>query len=174
MRFGWVSACAAAAMLTHGASAQTRVQTCDVKLNVTDQDPAGLNVRSTPGGAVVTALKAKNRWVQVRVTGADGGWARIDRATLISEDNAGGRAIFRGVGWVSFSKLGIEALNQQATILAEPKDGARTVLKIAEDDESKVPKAEVIGCDGAYLEVRVRGVIGWTQNFCSNQFTTCV
>ncbi|HXQ15555.1 MAG TPA: hypothetical protein VN814_13120 [Caulobacteraceae bacterium] len=153
-------------------SAQTVA--CDVKLNVTDQDPAGLNVRASPGGAVVTALKARNRWVQVQVTGQSGEWARIDRATFISEDNAGGTAIFRGLGWVAFSKLGIEELNQQALILAEPKDGARTVLKISEGDEANVPKAEVLGCDGLYLKVRVKGLVGWTQNYCSNQFTTCV
>ena len=157
-----------------GAAAGAQTVACDVKLNVTDQDPAGLNVRAAPGGAVVTALKAKDRWVQVHVTGADGAWARIDRATFISEDNAGGTAIFHGVGWVAFSKLGIEELNQQAAILAAPKDGAAAVLKIAEDDEASVPKAEVLGCDGPYLKVRVKGVVGWTQNFCSNQFTTCV
>jgi hypothetical protein len=158
------------------ASAACNAQTlaCDVKLNVTDQDPAGLNVRASPGGAVVTALKAKNRWVQVHVSGQSGEWARIDRATFISEDNAAGTAIFHGVGWVAFSKLGIEELNQQAAILAAPKDDAQTMLKIAEEDEANVPKAEVLGCDGTYLKVRVRGLVGWTQNYCSNQFTTCV
>jgi hypothetical protein len=174
MSFRLIPAAVAAAVRAHGAFAQTPIATCDVKLNITDQDPAGLNVRASPGGSVVAALKAKNRWVQAHVPGANGGWARIDRATFISEDNAGGSAVFRGVGWVAFSKLGIEELNQQAAILAEPRDGARTVLKIAEDDEAKVPKAEVLGCEGAYLKVRVKGVIGWTQNFCSNQFTTCV
>jgi SH3-like domain-containing protein len=165
---------AAVLMGARAAGAETPIQACDVKLNVTDQDPAGLNVRAMPAGAVVTALKAKNRWVQVRVTGAEGAWARIDRATFISEDNSGGTVIFHGVGWVAFSKLGIEELNQQAVILAEPRDGARTVLKLAADDEANVPKAEVLGCDGTYLKVRVKGVVGWTQHFCSNQFTTCV
>jgi hypothetical protein len=157
-----------------GAISSAQTVACDVKLNVTDQDPAGLNVRASPGGAVVTALKARNRWVQVQVTGQSGAWARIDRATFISEDNAGGTAIFRGVGWVAFSKLGIEELNQQAVILAEPKDSAQTVLKISEGDEAKVPKADVLGCDGPYLRVRVKGLVGWTQDYCSNQFTTCV
>ena len=166
------AALALVSLLPAISSAQTVA--CDVQLNVTDQDPAGLNVRASPGGAIVTALKAKGRWVQVRVTGQSGEWARIDRATFISEDNAGGTAIFRGVGWVALSKLGIEELNQQALILAEPKDGARTLLKISEGDEANVPRAEVLGCDGLYLKVRVKGLVGWTQNYCSNQFTTCV
>jgi hypothetical protein len=156
-------------------AAPTSAQTvaCDVKLNITDQDPAGLNVRASPGGAIVTALKAKDRWVQVHVTGADGAWARIDRATFISEDNAGGTAIFHGTGWVAFTKLGTEELRLGATILAAPQDGAKTLLKAPDDDDSKVPKADVLGCDGLYLKVRVQGLVGWTQDFCSNQFTTC-
>jgi len=170
--------CLAAALILAAIlpSALCNAQTvaCDAKLNITDQDPAGLNVRASPGGAVVTALKARNRWVQVHVTGQSGEWARIDDATFISEDNAGGTAIFRGVGWVAFSKLGIEELNQQAIILAEPKDDAQTVLKISEYDETNVPKAEALGCDGLFLKVRVKGLVGWTLNYCSNQFTTCV
>jgi hypothetical protein len=162
------------ALLATAAAAKAETVACDVKLNITDQDPAGLNVRASPGGSVITALKAKDRWVQVHVTGQNGAWARIDNATFISEDNAGGTPIFQRVGWVAFSKLGIEELNQQALILAAPNDDAKVLLKISEGDEAKAPKAEVLGCDGTFLKVRVSGLVGWTQNFCSNQFTTCV
>ena len=168
----FVASILAPALAASSASAQTVA--CDVKLNITDQDPAGLNVRASPAGAVVTALKAKDRWVQVHVTAQSGVWARIDNATFISEDNAGGTPIFQRVGWVAFSKLGIEELNQQALILAAPNDDAKVLLKISEGDEAKVPKAEVLGCDGTFLKVRVSGLVGWTQNYCSNQFTTCV
>jgi hypothetical protein len=144
-----------------------------VKLNIIDQDPAGLNVRATPGGSVVTALRAKDRWVQVHVTGQSGAWARIDRATFISEDNAGGTAVFKGVGWVAFSKLGIEALNEQAQIRAAPAPDAAVLLTMPHTDGPAVP-AKALGCDGTFLKVEVSGVIGWTQSFCSNQFTTCV
>jgi hypothetical protein len=171
LKLGLVAALALAAMPPAVASAQTVA--CDVKLNITDQDPAGLNVRASPSGAVVTALKAKDRWVQVHVTGADSVWARIDRATFIGEDNAGGAVIFHGIGWVAFSKLGTEELRLGATILAAPQEGAQRLLKAPEDDDAKVPKAEVLGCDGLYLKVRVQGLIGWTQNYCSDQFTTC-
>jgi hypothetical protein len=154
-------------------AAHAQTVACDMKLNITDQDPAGLNVRATPGGGVVTALKAKDRWVQVHVTGQSGAWARIDRATFISEDNAGGTPIFKSVGWVAFSKLGIEELNQQASIHVAPAEDSNVALGISDSEESAVPKAEVLGCDGTFLKVKVSGVVGWTENFCSNQFTTC-
>jgi len=48
------------------------------------------------------------------------------------------------------------------------------LLKISEADESKLPHAEVLGCDGDFLKVRVSGLVGWTTDYCSNQFTTCV
>jgi SH3-like domain-containing protein len=165
---------AGAALTLLGACAQAETVACDVQLNITDQDPAGLNVRAAPAGAVITSLKARNRWVQVDVTGVDGAWARIEKATFISEDNAGGTVIFHRLGWVAFSKLGIEELNPQSTIFAAPRDDAQVLLRINEGDEAKIPAAEVLGCEGTWLKVRVSGKVGWTQNFCSNQFTTCV
>jgi hypothetical protein len=166
----WIAALAFAAV-TASAAAQAQIIACDVKLNVTDQDPAGLNVRASPGGAVVAALKAKDRWVQVHVTGQSGAWARIDRATFISEDNPGGAQIFRGVGWVAFSKLGIEALNEQASIYAAPAADAEVLLTMPHTDGPAVP-SETLGCDGTFLKLKVSGVTGWTRSFCSNQFTT--
>ena len=98
--------------------------------------------------------------------------SRIDRATFISEDNAGGTPIFKGVGWVAFSKLGIEELNEQASIRAAPAQGAHVLLTMPHTDGPAVP-AEALGCDATFLKVKVSGVVGWTQSFCSNQFTTC-
>ena len=40
-------------------------QACDVTLNVHDPDPKGLNVRATPSGRVVTALKPDGEWTEV-------------------------------------------------------------------------------------------------------------
>jgi hypothetical protein len=163
----------ASALLGAGASAQTVA--CDVRLNVTDQDPAGLNVRASPGGAIVTALKAKGRWVQVHVTGQSGEWARIDDAKDIRDETGQPeKPLFNGGGWVAFSKLGIEELNSVAFIRDAPADDARTLLKIQEGDEAKLPHATVLGCSGDFLKVRVGAVIGWTRDYCSNQLTTCV
>jgi hypothetical protein len=163
------------AALLPGAVCSAQTVACDVKLNVTDQDPAGLNVRADPGGAVVKALKAKARWVQVHVTGQSGAWARIDDATEIDDETGGGeKPLFEATGWVAFSKLGIEELNAIAVIRAAPSEHARTLLQIQQGDESKLPHATVLGCSGEFLEVRVGAVVGWTREYCSNQLTTCV
>jgi hypothetical protein len=163
-----------AALGLAASQAHAKTTACDVKLNVTDPDPAGLNVRAAPDGAVIGALKAKDRWVQAHVSGDAGAWAAIDHATLIQDETGGPDVtLFHGHGFVAF-KLGIETLNEGAAILAAPAPDAKVLIKFPDDkDPSELPKAEALGCDGSFLKVRVSGVVGWTQQFCSNQLTTC-
>ena len=156
-------------------------QVCNVKLNVTDQDPAGLNVRATPQGRVIGTLKAKGQWVQVDVVGAAGAWAQIRSATYMEKqpDPRGIVGINTSwdspAAWVAFSKLGISELDDRAFIRDAPAEGAKTLLVIDDGgDEAKLPPVEVLGCAGDFLKVRVKGVVGWTREFCSNEFTTCV
>jgi hypothetical protein len=167
-----VPALLAVAMLAQAAQAQTVA--CDLKLNVVDPDPAGLNVRSSPGGAIVTALKANDRWVEVHVIGDSGAWAQIDGATLYTEDNAGGSPLYQGRGWVAFSKLGFNEFDEHVRIFATPSDDARVLLKLHTPDGTKQPKADLLGCSGDYLHIRIGAVVGWTRDYCDNQFTTCV
>jgi len=167
-------AAVAAMLLADGATAAPAIRACDVKLNVADQDPNGLNVRATPGGAIIGTLKAKDLWVQLHVTGSSGAWAAIDSATLITEDHAEGRPIKPSHGFVAFSKLAINELNQQATIYAAPSQDSKVLLAISEADEANLPHADVLDCDGPFLKVRVNGIVGWTAGYCSNEFTTCV
>jgi hypothetical protein len=98
----------------------------------------------------------------------------IDWAILYDDRPPDGEhQVFKGVGFVAVSKLGIETLDPGAEIFDAPRDGARRLLKITATDESKIPKAQVLACAGDYLKVRVGDVVGWTNGFCSNQRTTC-
>ena len=117
-----VLAAATAACLSSTAGAATVA--CDVAVDVADQDPAGLNVRASPGGAIVTAVKARGRWVEVEVTGQDGAWARIKTAKLEADENDNTRddLLWKGVGWVAFSKLGVEEFDSRARFLATTLD----------------------------------------------------
>jgi hypothetical protein len=168
------AATVAAAFLSSAAVANTVA--CDVAVNITDQDPAGLNVRASPGGAVVTALKAKGRWVRVEVTGQDGAWARIKAATLEADenDNPSGKPLWKGVGWVAFSKLGVEEFDSRARFRAAPSEQAKVVLSLEGYGDKTAPAEAILGCDGGWLQVRVKGVAGWTNVWCTNQLTTCV
>jgi SH3-like domain-containing protein len=162
------------ALLSSAAAAQTR--SCDAAVNVADQDPAGLNVRAAPGGAIVTALKAKGRWVRVEVTGQDGGWARIRSATLEADenDNPSGDTLWKGDGWVAFSKLGVEEFDSRARFFAAPNERAKLVLSLEGYGDKTASAEAVLGCDGEWLQVRIKGVVGWTHMWCTNQLTTCV
>ncbi len=154
-------------------SAQAAETRCDVLLNVADKDPAGLNVRAAPGGPVIGALKARTDWVRVHVTGQAGDWMRIDGATLYSDDlPRGEKVVFKGAGYVALRKLEIETLNPGAVLRALPSDAGKAVFKAPMGDD-KAPKAQVIGCDGRFLNLRIGGVTGWTRDVCTNQRTTC-
>ena len=166
----------AAPAALHSAPAQAArpaERACDVRLNVTDDDPAGLNVRAAPGGAVVATLKARGAWIQAHVVGQAGDWMRIDRAILYDDDlPTGEKVVFHGVGFVHLSKLGFEVLNPGARVRAMPGETAPLLWR-APLMEDKVPAAHLLGCDGEYVQVKVQAVTGWTQQFCSNQRTTC-
>jgi hypothetical protein len=166
----------ALATALQGAAANAQTIACDAQLNVVDQDPAGLNVRASPGGPVITALKAKGRWVRVEVTGGKGAWASIKAATLEADenDNPNGAVIWKGVGWVAFSKLGVEEFDSRARFYAAPNEQAKLVLSLEGYGDKTAPAEAILGCDGDWLQVRVKGVTGWTHVWCTNQLTTCV
>lgn len=164
----------AAALLATAAGANTVA--CNVAVNITDQDPAGLNVRASPGGPIVTAVKAKGRWVRVEVTGQDGAWARIKTARLEADenDNPSDKLLWKGEGWVAFSKLGVEEFDSRARFFAAPNEQAKLVLSLEGYGDKTAPAEAILGCDGDWLQVRVKGVVGWTNVWCTNQLTTCV
>jgi len=168
------TAALAAALLATAAGANTVA--CNVAVNITDQDPAGLNVRASPGGPIVTAVKAKGRWVRVEVTGQDGAWARIKTARLEADenDNTSDKLLWKGEGWVAFSKLGVEEFDSRARFFAAPNEKAKLVLSLEGYGDKTAPAEAILGCDGDWLQVRIKGVVGWTNAWCTNQLTTCV
>jgi SH3-like domain-containing protein len=168
------AAAMAAAFLSTAAGANTVA--CNVAVNIADKDPAGLNVRASPGGAIITAMKAKGRWVRVEVTGRDGAWARIKTARLEADENdsPSDKLLWKGAGWVAFSKLGVEEFDSRARFLAAPNEQAKVVLSLEGSGDATAPAEAILGCDGHWLQVRVKGVVGWTNVWCTNQLTTCV
>jgi len=150
---------------------QAHAASCEVSLNVTDKDPAGLNVRATPGGAIIGTLKGGER--EVHVTGQSGAWASIDRAVLVrggEPDEA--NPLFSSAGYVAFSLLGIGRLVPYQDVFAEPKPFARVVLKLSRI-KGAMPKPEVIGCLDEYVEVRVNGMVAWAHNCNDHRAASC-
>jgi hypothetical protein len=154
---------------------------CDATVFVGDDDPAGLNVRSGPGsGHAVIAKLHEATWAHV--TGSNGAWMRIDRATIDDGEGGDGRAEFSGEGWVYGPLLGVEGAggdDGSGTIVrAQPSADARKVGIIAPDDG----EATVQGCRGEWLELEHRSfanpgsvVRGWARagDICINPNTVC-
>jgi hypothetical protein len=152
---------------------------CDLRLNVIDPDPAGVNLRSAPDaktGKVIATLAPVGEWIEVHVVGQTGAWLLVDDADAIDDDAPEGmRNVFHGGGWVHASRLGISELQVgEGTVLrAAPTADADVVRRIATPDDEPADK-RVLGCRGRYLQVDVgNDVSGWTDTFCTNERTTC-
>jgi hypothetical protein len=174
----------AAAALAYASGAMAQVTPCKGNLDIADQDPAGTNVRAGPGGPIIGKVKAKDRWVEVEVTGqaldaSGAAWARITSASLEADENDNvpdrDTVLWKGVGWVAFSKLGVSEFDSRDRFHAAPSERSKVLLSLEGVDEEHIPAAQaILGCDGDWLKVRIKGIEGWTHTWCTNQLTTCV
>jgi hypothetical protein len=174
MKILFVAACAflalapAAACLAQAAEKQA----CNVNVDIIDTDPKGTNVRATPGGAVITALKnpIPDGWIGVHVTGQLGDWYEIDRADLYGADlPAGDKIIFHGKGYLHKSVLGVSGMDNGAAIYADHDTASPPVDPHAAGDQ----QVDMLGCWGEFLKVHVKKGTGWTKAACTNMNTTC-
>jgi hypothetical protein len=150
---------------------------CDLRLNVIDPDPKGLNVRAAPGkpGRVIAVIPRADEWTEVHVVGQAGDWLLIDRAETVDDDAPEGmREVFRGGGWVHSGGLGISELaTGEGTVLrAAPADDAAEVKRIVDYDDEPMRK-RVLGCRGTWLEIEADGQRAFTRTWCNNERTTC-
>jgi hypothetical protein len=171
----------AAATLAWAGGACAEVTPCRAHLDIADQDPAGLNVRASPGGPVIAKVKAQGRWVEVDATGQAAGpsgaaWARIAEARMEADENdqTTDQRLWKGVGWVAFSKLEVSEFDSRARFHAEPNARSKVVLSLENIIDAAVNADALLGCDGDWLKVRIKGIVGWTDTWCTNQLTTCV
>jgi hypothetical protein len=147
-------------------------QTCNVDVDITDTDPKGTNVRSTPAGAIIASLKNPNAegWIGIHVTGQFGDWYEIDRANLINADlGPDGRIIFHGKGYLHRSVLGVSGMKNGGAIYSDHDLKSSPIDLHARGDQ----QVDLLGCWGDFLKVRVKKGTGWTKAACTNMDTTC-
>ncbi len=143
---------------------------CSVKVDVTDTDPKGLNVRAAPGGKVIAALVDKADWIELHVVGQDGDWYAIDRANQIDNNRMGEDIVmWRGRGYVHKSTIGLSGLQQGATIYADHDAKSRVVVRNASGDQP----TRLLACWQDFYKVQTGQGTGWTKEVCTNENTTC-
>jgi hypothetical protein len=145
---------------------------CDVRLNVTDKDPNGLNVRKTPEvrpDNVLTVIKPED-WIRVHVTGMVGDWYQIDHYEVFPEDNDNDSEHDVAHGWVHKSKLGEVSAQHGALLYAAPSDRGKPIYHFGPEEYD----ITVLGCQGEFLKIRYKTTVGWTNAVCTNERTTCV
>jgi hypothetical protein len=157
------------ASLDAAAPAATAALACNVTASVIDPDPAGANVRKVPGGGVAATLRAPREgddWIEVHVVAQAGDWFAIDRADLVGDAR---KTIFRGKGYMHRSVLGAGGLINGEPIRSAPDADSPRILASEEGDQ----QVHLLACSGAFMNVRVKGGVGWTKALCLNQRTTC-
>ena len=145
---------------------------CDISAYVTDRDPAGLNVRSGPGGAQQVIGNLPDQQVEggivVHITGSSGDWFRIDEA--FEEGGEEERVHFKGVGWVYGPLLGADGVGGGTAVYQEMSRQSRVAARVPGDSGLNLR-----GCRGRWTYVEYKKVKGWAapDTLCTNPLTTC-
>lgn len=165
------------------------VAPCYVAAFAHDDDPAGLNIRSSPsasGRIVGRAPMLGTYGMEFSVTGAKGGWLRVEGGEYpLGTDELGPKAKpFKGTGWVNGMRLVTQAYDRELFVLPHRLSGV--VARI--DNKGGGPTAidnagaglvqGIRGCLGRWIEMDVRmpsGAVhrGWMPRSCPSQLTTC-
>jgi hypothetical protein len=152
------------------ATASTPATACSITVDVTDEDPKGVNVRATPGGKVIAALVNSADWIEVHVTAQTGDWYEIDRANQIDNENTGGDIVlWHGRGYVHKSVVGVSGLIFGADIYADHDMKSRKLFANVDGDQ----RTDLLGCWKDFYKVHIKQGTGWTKEVCTNQNTTC-
>jgi len=162
---------------------------CDIAGFGTDRDPAGTNIRATPGGTAIGRLPAPIKRddtllpVEFRITDIHGDWIRIHAAEYGAYFPRTPRFHFAGPGWVHASLAATQTGSHR--LRAAPKADAPTVVELSGTDKDgngwgadSITIRRIHACDGKFAEVTVKlptgqQARGWVRNTCSNQVTTC-
>jgi SH3-like domain-containing protein len=104
-----------------------------------------------------------------RITGQSGLWFRVSAIADAETDK--NLNLFRGDGWVHSSLLGLSVANADPRLYARPQRQSRALTRLVAEET----QVSLIGCDGAWAQVRAAGRVGWLSpdGQCSNPLTTC-
>lgn len=143
---------------------------CRVSAYVIDKDPQGLNVRNAPNsnGRVIKKLPTNTLAVFVDITGSQGQWVEVSKAT-----NESDATLFQGKGWVYASLLGTGTRGYETRSVSaytSNNNRSRVVGRIPSESEVKL-----LSCNGEWVYVKYQQVQGWLTRFdqCPNPLTTC-
>lgn len=159
-------------LLTQGLAVRAAERhACNVRVDITDPDPKGTNVRSAPGGAVLKVLKSPPTdgiWIEVHLSGQEGDWFEIDEATLIGGD-PDNQTLFKGKGYLHKSVVGVSGFINGAVVYSDHDARSAPIDPHADGDQP----VDVLGCWGEFLNVHAKKGTGWTTMPCTNMVTTC-
>lgn len=148
---------------------------CKVYVAVLDEDPAGLNVRETPGGVIIGTLPGQSYFAVIEIRGK---WARVADFELPAgaERKDWPKYPKQESGWVHTSLLGTSTRSLPTSFYSEPSEKSKRI--IIDDEDSIDLRLFFVGCRGSWLNVRVPGKHKgplWVkqEDTCPLAWTTC-
>ncbi len=152
------------------ADTATPIGVCDATAYVIDPDKNGLNVRSAPRtGSIVGNIPkdSEGTIVHLIAQNSNGGWVQLDRATTVAE-----KVVFDKKGWISGNMLGVSTrgYGTKGVSLYTGVKGDTVITTIPPETQ-----VTVMGCDGARLQVKYKGEVGWLKadDQCDSPVTNC-
>lgn len=143
---------------------------CEIYAYVIDKDPQGLNVRANPNtnGQILGKLPTTTDGVLVDIVASQGNWVAISKA-----EDANGKVVFQGKGWVYASKLGTSTRGydkKKVTVYSRPDRGRKQVGTIPSSTG-----VTLLGCQGKWAFVGYQKLQGWlaVDDQCGTPLTTC-
>jgi len=143
---------------------------CQIYAYVIDKDPQGLNVRTKPStsGEILGKLPTNTDGVLVDIIASQGNWVAINKA-----ENAEGKVVFQGKGWVYTSKLGTSTRGydkKKVSVYSRPDTGRKEVGTIPSSTQ-----VTLLGCQGKWAFVGYKKLQGWlaVDDQCGTPLTTC-
>ncbi|HEY9694859.1 MAG TPA: SH3 domain-containing protein [Oculatellaceae cyanobacterium] len=135
---------------------------CNIYAYVVDEDPQGLNVRSSPNSNSQILGKIPTQET-VNAIASSGNWVKITNAS-------GG---YQGDGWVYSSLLGIATRGydtNKVNIYANASNNSQKLGTIPTNTSIKM-----LGCNGEWAQVEYQGLRGWLarEDQCGAALTTC-
>ncbi|MGA9378289.1 MAG: SH3 domain-containing protein, partial [Phormidium sp.] len=128
---------------------------CQIYAYVIDKDPQGLNVRANPNikGEILGKLPTNTDAVLVDIIASQGNWVEINKA-----EDASGKVVFQGKGWVYASKLGTSTRGydkKKVSVYSRPDSGRKEVGTIPSSTQ-----VTLLGCQGKWAFVGYQRVQG--------------
>ena len=147
------------------ANAQENMETgvaCDTHGFVVDNDPAGLNLRESPKGKIITQIPIN---AELKIVRYDSGWFEVTDVDNLKDLSGWVYAKHISTGLKNYDPHAVEWLTEK------PDESSKKVIKL-----NDIPLiAGLLECQGGWVKIQAKEAAGWLapRLQCPLAYTNC-